>query len=113
MPPTTGGSTIGRSVSARTTRRPGYATRAWTHASGTPSTTAIAVAPSDVTKERRSAVSASWLDRTDHADDHGARQDQSRERDDEDPGGEYRADDRDGGDRFTAHSQLETIERGR
>ena len=73
MPPTTGGSTIGSSVSARTTPRPGYATRACTHASGTPSTTAIAVAASDVSIDSRSATSDSCSDSTDHADVHGAR----------------------------------------
>ena len=61
-PPTTGGSTIGSSVIARTSERPGYETRAWTHASGTPSTIAIAVAASDVSIESRSACARFAVD---------------------------------------------------
>ena len=56
MPPTTGGSTIGSRVSACTRLRPGYATRACTHASGTPRITAIAVAAIDVSSDSRNAV---------------------------------------------------------
>ena len=63
-PPTTGGRIIGRVVSARATSRPGNGTRAYTHASGTPSTRARAVAASETTNESRSAVSASVVVRS-------------------------------------------------
>src|SRR5437879_797442 len=64
---------MGSSVIARTMLRPGYETRACTHANGTPNTTAIAVAATDVSSESRNAVRASTLDTTFHDDDHGAR----------------------------------------
>src|ERR1700682_4876217 len=58
-PPTTGGKTIGNTVIARSTARPGKVRRAKVHASGTPKTRAIAVAENDASRERRSAVRTS------------------------------------------------------
>src|SRR6202022_4512844 len=58
-PPTTGGKTIGNTVIARSTARPGKVRRAKVHASGTPKTRAMAVAENDASKERRSAVRTS------------------------------------------------------
>src|SRR4029077_822839 len=58
-PPTTGGKTIGRTVTARSTARPGKVSRAKVHASGTPKTRAIAVADKDASSDRRSAVRTS------------------------------------------------------
>src|SRR5919201_2798725 len=58
-PPTTGGSTIGSTVNARSTARPGKATRARIQASGTPNAIAMAVADSEASSDRRRAVSDS------------------------------------------------------
>src|SRR6266851_595913 len=58
-PPTTGGRTIGRTVIARSTARPGKVSRAKVHASGTPKIRATAVADKEASRERRSAVRTS------------------------------------------------------
>src|SRR5918999_75471 len=58
-PATTGGSTMGRTTSARTTRRPGQPARASAHASGAPRRSDRASADSDTTSESRSAATAS------------------------------------------------------
>src|ERR1700674_252108 len=55
MPPTTGGRTMGRVVNARRRLRPGNATLAKTHASGTPRTSPTAVAESEAIRESFSA----------------------------------------------------------
>jgi hypothetical protein len=56
-PPTTGGSTSGTVTSARSTRTPGTADRASTHASGTPASRQPAVARLADTIDSRSAAS--------------------------------------------------------
>src|SRR5437899_761049 len=65
-PPTTGGRTIGSTVTARSTARPGKVSRARVQASGTPKTRAIAVADNEASSDRRSAVRTSgdrsWSD---------------------------------------------------
>src|ERR1700730_3953176 len=58
-PPTTGGRTIGSTVTARNTARPGKLRRANVQASGTPKTRAMAVAENEASRERRSAVKTS------------------------------------------------------
>src|SRR5437870_7718897 len=58
-PPTTGGRTIGSTVTARSTARPGKLSRARVQASGTPKTRAIAVADNEASSDRRSAVRTS------------------------------------------------------
>src|SRR3979409_256732 len=58
-PPTTGGRTIGSTVTARSTPPPGKLIRANVQASGTPKTRAMAVAENDASRERRSAVRTS------------------------------------------------------
>src|SRR6266511_2821749 len=63
-PPTTGGSTMGSVVSARTRFRPGKATRASRNASGSPSSSDTATAPSEHTSDSRSAVRTSGLARS-------------------------------------------------
>ncbi len=73
MPPTTGGSTIGKVVKARRRLRPGNATRAYTHASGTPRTSATAVADKDAINESFSASIVSGADRAVTASPHGDR----------------------------------------
>src|SRR6267143_2289361 len=72
-PPTTGGRTIGRTVTARSTARPGKVSRAKVHASGTPKTRAIAVADKDASSERRSAVRTSGERSCCQVDAHGVR----------------------------------------
>jgi hypothetical protein len=61
IPPTTGGSTSGSSVSERRTDRPGNLVRAKTSAKGTPSSRQMRVATVAVSSDRRSAVSADSL----------------------------------------------------
>src|SRR5438445_1500127 len=58
-PPTTGGRTMGSTVTARSTARPGKVSRARVQASGTPKTRAIAVADKEASSDRRSAVRTS------------------------------------------------------
>src|SRR5258706_4539559 len=70
MPPTTGGSTIGKVVKARRRLRPGNATRAYTHASGTPRTTATALADKDQINESFIASNDSGDDRAVTASQH-------------------------------------------
>lgn len=61
IPPTTGGRTRGRRISARTSAFPRNGTRARTHESGSPNTTARNVAETEQTIDRRKAPSASGL----------------------------------------------------
>src|SRR2546423_13449658 len=72
-PPTTGGRTIGNTVTARRTARPGKVSRAKVHASGTPKTRAIAVAENEASRERRSAVRTSGDRSWSQAAAHGVR----------------------------------------
>src|SRR2546430_5374516 len=72
-PPTTGGKTIGSTVTARSTARPGNLSRAKVHASGTPKTRAIAVAEKEASSERRSAVRTSGERSCCQVDAHGVR----------------------------------------
>src|SRR2546421_3693918 len=72
-PPTTGGSTMGSTVNARKTERPGKASRANVQASGTPSTSAIAVAETDASNDRRNAASTSGELNCCQAEVHGVR----------------------------------------
>lgn len=71
-PPTTGGSTSGRVTRARITRRPGNSVRASSQASGTPSTSEIAVAAVAQISESRSACQTSALDSSAGSDRQGA-----------------------------------------
>lgn len=71
-PPTTGGSTSGSVIKARSRRIPGKALRASTHASGTPMTSDTAVATVEVHKESCSAPEASNPRRVDQISRHGA-----------------------------------------
>src|SRR5438309_1958540 len=72
-PPTTGGRTIGNTVTARRTARPGKVSRAKVHASGTPKTRAIAVAENEASRERRRAVRTSGDRSWSQAAAHGVR----------------------------------------
>src|SRR5438477_1204888 len=72
-PPTTGGSTIGRTTAARSRLRPGNSPRASTHARGTPTATEIVVAASDTSIDNRSAVDAPTPDRAPASRLQGAR----------------------------------------
>jgi hypothetical protein len=73
IPPTTGGSTMGRVVSARTSRRPGKSIRARTQASGNPKMMHTAVAARDVWIESRRASRTSGSPRSAITSLHGAR----------------------------------------
>ena len=72
-PPTTGGRTIGSTVMARSTARPGKLSRAKVHASGTPKTRPIAVAEKEASSERRSAVRTSGDRSCSQVEAHGVR----------------------------------------
>src|SRR5438132_3707702 len=72
-PPTTGGSTIGNTVRARNTDRPGKVSRAKVQASGTPRVIAIAVAENDASNDKRKAASTSAEPNCCQADAQGVR----------------------------------------
>src|SRR6266511_5061232 len=72
-PPTTQGSTMGSVVSARTRSRPGKATRASRNASGSPSSSDSAAAPSEHSSDSRNAVSTSGAVRSWGRLSHGVR----------------------------------------
>src|SRR5438105_12162335 len=72
-PPTTGGRTIGKTVKARKTDRPGKVSLANVQASGTPRMSAIAVAENEAKRERRSAVRTSGDRSSSHATVQGTR----------------------------------------
>src|SRR5881392_2113138 len=78
MPPTTGGKTIGRTTSARSTLRPGKTPRASTHASGTPTSSEIPVAASETSTDNRSAVTAPTPRSVSASRPHGARTNKAR-----------------------------------
>src|SRR5437879_1249937 len=72
-PPTTGGSTMGNTVRARNTDRPGKVSRAKVQASGTPRVSAIAVAERDASNDKRKAASTSAEPNCCQADAQGVR----------------------------------------
>ena len=72
-PPTTGGNTTGRVVTALNSERPGKSRRACTQANGNPSTVEMAVADSEHTNDNRNAVRTSGALTNTQAVRHGAR----------------------------------------
>jgi hypothetical protein len=72
-PPTTGGSTMGRITSARSSERPGNSVRASTQARGTPNSRDSPMALKALVRDRRSAWVTIGSRRRSDSDDHGTR----------------------------------------